>query len=530
MSRLFKKHFEYLLKRQFDIKDNKTGTIAAINEYRQQNDINNGAILNRFAKKELKHLVRIECPTEAAMPDEAHKPHEIIKASKRLRYYLNVREDLVCSKCSKREKCKFRDQIPEEKKSSASDLLIFANGLYSFQNNFNNEGSEHSEGKVPNLISDAIEGKIGSQKASDDNSNSHETSNPTNQSNLEELKQRYSYKVYLGALKVTDTLFVVVDDMMNRQGIASKAFMNLYTGESNKAYEAVLQRGANADNNKTGKEQAEESEEEEDEETVEGEEELSEDEKPTKTSGYKPKERGGYNKFQGQDNDAENKPRYQKFDDNRRAPGGYRKPYSQGGEDVVERPRRNFEGSQDRRSYSRGPRQDFSSERGTSEYGNKEKRDYIGGNRNFDRRRNDFSEENNKFGNKPYYNKDRKFDDRDNFRPKRDGENFRPRREGENFKPRGEGENFRPRRESENFRPRRDGENFKPRRDGENFRPRREGDNFQHKREGEVQSEKGSIQREEGQELPRMSDIKKREKFTQKVNTKAPKAEESGSE
>ena len=86
-------------------------------------------------KNELKHLARLECPT--------NMDHTLVSSMKALREFSNAKEHQTCSRCSKKDVCKFKDlslgQMATGRDRSHSskgeprieDVQNMLNGMYS---------------------------------------------------------------------------------------------------------------------------------------------------------------------------------------------------------------------------------------------------------------------------------------------------------------------------------------------------------------------------------------------------------------
>ena len=62
---------------------------------------NHQILLHRMPKNELKYLARLECPTNT--------DHTLVTSMKALREFSNAKEHQTCSRCSKKDVCKFKD-------------------------------------------------------------------------------------------------------------------------------------------------------------------------------------------------------------------------------------------------------------------------------------------------------------------------------------------------------------------------------------------------------------------------------------
>ena len=251
MHKVFKKHYEVFLKRSFNDKEAVPNFYTHINTFKRNLDIKDGDILHRFPKKELRYFARSECPIERLQDKRGVNPDDIIHASKRIRFYLNIPENFVCSRCTKRESCNLRDIVPRSKNTSVSDLLIMMNGLYDYQGFLYNE--EETKDKEKNSVKEAsgeeeldeaaAEGlenesdqddSEGPSKLSEDNT---QEASEGNDSNVEEkIEDRYSYKTYDSALKLVDTLYPIFQDIDARKGFGCKQYINTYIGENKKLH------------------------------------------------------------------------------------------------------------------------------------------------------------------------------------------------------------------------------------------------------------------------------------------------------
>ena len=133
MHKLFKKHYEVFFQRAFRHNEAIETIHSHIAKFKRNKDFKDGEILHRFPKKELRYFVRSECPTERLPDKKEIKSYEVIKSSKRLRNFLNIPEHFTCSRCTKRDTCKFRDIVPPSKNTSVSDLLVVLNGLHNYE-------------------------------------------------------------------------------------------------------------------------------------------------------------------------------------------------------------------------------------------------------------------------------------------------------------------------------------------------------------------------------------------------------------
>ena len=212
MHRIFKKHWEIFVQRAFNSKDAVKNFYNEMGKFQRNKDLQDGTILHRFPKKELRYFLRAECPTEKPHDKKGIKSYEVIKSAKRLRNFMGISENFVCTRCSKRDTCKFRDTLPKNKETSISDLLIVMNGVYDYRNHLYGgveeqkeenagENEEFDEEKVPEVSGD-------------------------------QPQDRYIYKTYDSAVKLIDTLYPVVDDLNMRKGYGSKQYINTYIEEN----------------------------------------------------------------------------------------------------------------------------------------------------------------------------------------------------------------------------------------------------------------------------------------------------------
>jgi len=212
MHRIFKKHWEIFVQRAFNSKDAVKNFYNEISKFQRNKDIQDGTILHRFPKKELRYFLRAECPTEKPPEKKAVKSYEVIKSAKRLRYFMGISENFVCTRCSKRDTCKFRDTLPKHKETSLSDLLIVMNGVYDYRNQLYSGVEDQKEENI------------------------HENEE-LDEENIPEISEnqpqdRYIYKTYDSAIKLIDTLYPVVDDLNLRKGYGSKQYINTYIEEN----------------------------------------------------------------------------------------------------------------------------------------------------------------------------------------------------------------------------------------------------------------------------------------------------------
>ena len=255
MYKIFRKHYEVFFRRAFHNKEATENFYQEINKFKRNKDFKDGEILHRFPKKELRYFLRSECPTERHQNQKGVKNYEIIKASKRLRYFANIPENFVCTRCSKRETCKFRDLLPKSKETSVSDLLIVTNGLYDYQNKLYGAGKAQEQKKENENEHELNNEKLEDVEENEDEDEDEETlsedknafeesedlteddedeaSEETQELN-QDIHDRYSYKTYESAIKVIDSLYPVVEDINYRKGFGCKQFINSYIGENKK--------------------------------------------------------------------------------------------------------------------------------------------------------------------------------------------------------------------------------------------------------------------------------------------------------
>jgi len=233
MHRIFKKHYEIFVQRVFNSKDAAENFYNEISKFQRNKDLRDGEILHRFAKKELRYFLRAECPTEKLPEKKGVKSYEIIKSAKRLRYFMNISENFVCTRCSKRETCKFRDILPKSKETSVSDLLIVVNGLFDYRNQVYSEFESQEAEKKNQGEEDHINEEEEEEEHDQDNQKISE----------DQPQDRYIYKTYDSAIKLIDTLYPIMDDLNFRKGYGSKQYINAYIEENKN-----LHKNRNEDN------------------------------------------------------------------------------------------------------------------------------------------------------------------------------------------------------------------------------------------------------------------------------------------
>jgi len=226
MSKIFRKHFEAWANRTFKLERKMDQLTSKLSNFKTHKNFTDELILHRFPRKELRYFLRLECPTERDPEVRGIKDYEIIKAAKRLRYTMNIPESFVCKSCTKREKCKFRDQLPPKKGTSVHDLLLVTTGLYNYnklvypdektQVNENEENEEAVENE--NEAEENLEQEELSEK---------EDGNESDQENIQ-LKDRYTFKMWTSATIVLDTLYPVMEDILQNKAINSREFINAY--------------------------------------------------------------------------------------------------------------------------------------------------------------------------------------------------------------------------------------------------------------------------------------------------------------
>ena len=233
MHRIFKKHYEIFVQRVFNSKDAAQNFYNEISKFQRNKDLHDGEILHRFPKKELRYFLRAECPTEKLPEKKGVKGYEIIKSAKRLRYFMGIPENFVCTRCSKRDTCKFRDILPKSKETSVSDLLIVVNGVYDYRNQLYGESEAQEREKKTHEETLDDEEDINQQEEDKEGQEESE----------DQPEDRYIYKTYDSAIKVIDSLYPVMDDLNFRKGYGCKQYINAYIEENKN-----LRKGRNENN------------------------------------------------------------------------------------------------------------------------------------------------------------------------------------------------------------------------------------------------------------------------------------------
>ena len=254
MHKLFKKHYEVFFQRAFRMKDTTDKIHSEINKFKRNNDFKDGEILHRFSKKELRYFVRSECPTERLPGKKEIKSYEVIKAAKRLRNFMNIPEHFVCSRCTKRDTCKFKDIIPPSKNTSVSDLLVMMNGLHNYESVVYQEkdakkaeaaGAEEDElfegddqdvgaAAREELLAELEENEEEDLEEDEKDIEESEGEEEDEAEPAVELQDRYSHKTWDSALKLVDTLYPVVEDIRYRKGSGCKQYISTYISENKK--------------------------------------------------------------------------------------------------------------------------------------------------------------------------------------------------------------------------------------------------------------------------------------------------------
>ena len=115
MAQLFKAQFQAFLKKR--LPDHAHTSAALLHDLNKLAKLhlpkgNHQILLHRMPKNELKHLARLECPT---------MDHTVVSSMKALREFSNAKEHQTCSRCSKKDSCRFKDLSFGEMAASGRD-------------------------------------------------------------------------------------------------------------------------------------------------------------------------------------------------------------------------------------------------------------------------------------------------------------------------------------------------------------------------------------------------------------------------
>ena len=257
MAKLFRKYFENFAKANFETKGDMNHLRHQLNTFKKKHDFADYEILQRFPRKELKYFLRLECPTESMEGSISLSSKEVIDAGKRLRYAVDIPENFVCYRCSKKSTCNKKDLLPKKKKASVHDLLMYMDGLYNYSNMVEkkNEASKKEAQRQAEKVTaseefsgvrvqqeegeEAEESVLSEEDLEDDIEEFSEDMEEQEEFKVEnnpvskgkEIEDRYNFKAYLSAMKVIDSLNPILNDLKYHNATEAKLFVNMFREE-----------------------------------------------------------------------------------------------------------------------------------------------------------------------------------------------------------------------------------------------------------------------------------------------------------
>lgn len=213
MFKVFKLQYENYLN-NFIIKSERGKDLNKIFNFYRKYFPKDGDIilLKKFPDFDLKTITKIECSIDNISSDK--EIEKIIWSSKKLRKFLKINEKSVCFNCSKKDKCKFFEMIPEEKdNASINDLQNVIHGFYTFTTPQNIEFNQKQIGSIDSGLTPNNNEEIFINKTSD---------NSLINLNRIKNKQWNSLSTIMGVFKE------ITEDLIFNNGIMFKTILNAY--------------------------------------------------------------------------------------------------------------------------------------------------------------------------------------------------------------------------------------------------------------------------------------------------------------